>query len=885
MLTFFFFSRVIFTVKNHAGVVLAQQITSSILITDDHKSSMATPLPIGTAHDIQLVGSGFQFPTLLSPSPYGSFGANIPSHDNQQFSPTNLGANTKGKAGAPHPPPYLQNPFPLPPFTGQGGLPGSPASPSGSIRMSPPAAQAPGANPSSKKRRINSVPKVPANLTMTRLDNQRSAFQPTGQTPLSGPAHVQGVPASSLSHFPTSQPPSAFWAEEPMTPSTLSDQSGFQLEGPSNNPFAPLDNRRQFTSPQSARASRAPSPISHEAFLRAPVGSRVSMPLQNQTRQIQPDVYQGHPHEPDAPPIPEISRLVPHEGTCRGGIEVTVLGRGFVEGLTVVFGDTPASYNLCFSATTMVCMLPPNASPGPVVVSLKNVQLRMGADKVRFFTYIDDADKALMELALQIVGMKMRGTMSNAQDIARSIIENSGSAFGQGSPQPSESGGGSSSQQHQQYLWCLAGEGGFGRQGLEEILMKFLDAIDIDDSPYPAPLNLIDKAGQTVLHLACMLGMERFVAALLARGVSPRIPDKNGYTALHFAALHRHAEIYRRLLLHNANPNAQTKNGDTPMDLALKARGRAARQTHSRHHSRANSTSFDFHVGNRSRASSTASLPSTRDSADHGSRKPMGIDDYFSTGDEVPGKDADENVREPWMHSRRGSRHEVAAPARENIAADQTTTPDAVAPQGLALAAATAWREHIAPSFQNLQNHWNLPTMPTAADYQHIFQNPMAAFQNPMARFHALMPPFPPFAQGREDGEYKWWELFSAPQAPPAYEELFPHPSGSAAGPAGDVLLERGQEVDEAKISQEEALVLPASSTLSSSASTGSASPPPSSSLDQDEFRYQIAKDVRELKEQQQEYRAHTRKMKRLENDRRLYFFWVSLSRICIILL
>jgi hypothetical protein len=162
--------------------------------------------------------------------------------------------------------------------------------------------------------------------------------------------------------------------------------------------------------------------------------------------------------------------------------------------------------------------------------------------------------------------------------------------------------------------------------------------------------------------------------------------------------------------------------------------------------------------------------------------------------------------------------------------------------------------------------------MPTAADYQHIFQNPMAAFQYPMARFHALMPPFPPFAQGREvngqemkEGEYKWWELFSGPQAPPAYDELFPQ-AGSSRTPADDIILERGAVVEDAKVSQERAvLVSPDSSASPSSASSDSAT----STLDVDELRCQNA-----TREQQEEYLA--RKMKKIENDRRLYFFWVG---------
>jgi hypothetical protein len=265
-----------------------------------------------------------------------------------------------------------------------------------------------------------------------------------------------------------------------------------------------------------------------------------------------------------------------------------------------------------------------------------------------------------------------------------------------------------------------------------------------------------------------------------------------------------------------------------------------------------------------------------------GRHKYVGVDDFFGAADESASGDGDDSVDDRWMHSRRGSRHEttaVNASLGDNVLATDRAppVPGSMPPptEGLAPAAAvTAWREQIAASIQNLQNlHWNLPAMPTAADYQHIFQNPMAALQNPMARFHALMPPSP-FAQDRDvvnspeikKGQYTWWELFSAPQAPPAYDELFPHQPGGSHGPPGDIVLERGSAADNAKLLEEEELVPPGSSGSLSSAS----------SLDVNELRYRIARGVQDMtKEQQDEYRAHARKMKKIESDRRLYFFWL----------
>lgn len=856
------FCRVIFTIKNHLDEVIAQQITSSILITDDHKSNSTMTTMAPGSHDIKILGVSQQgvYNTLHPNSnPFAHH------HDNEQGFFTQANAISQ--------PPQYSNSLHFDSSFGRNGIPVSPP-PSGA-QQSPQFSPSLGI-PHTKKRRINSVTKVPANLAMTKLENPSASFQssvPSQQQFFGAPYEMNNYNQSSSL---------AIQFQEPSTPSETNDSRRFSFDGAHVDNFRSQIDQSQFTSPRSAYASAVTSPSPHSTFV-------LQQPQQrHQTRQILPDIMQRNP-ERDAQITPEISRLIPGEGTTRGGIEVTVLGKGFVNGLTVLFGETPASQNLCYSSSTLICMLPPRSNPGPVVVTLRNLPLQKAPGHYPLFTYVDDTEKSLMELALQIVGIKMHGTMATAQDIARSIIENRGSTFGQGSSQTSESGGGGS-QQH--FIRRLAGEeslGGFGQIELEATLLKCLDAIDLDDSPHPARLNLRNKAGQTLLHLACILGMQRFVAALLARGALPNLRDKNGYTSMHFAALHNKPEIFKRLLLNKANASIQTKNGETPQDLAYKVTHGRLDQTSSRCHSRANSGSSEQRFNPRSRAGSSASLHSPWDSFSganptaRGRPKPMGIDDFYNTSDEAVSSDTDDaDVGDTWMRSRRSSLPGLGATAaavsdisaRDMVsieAAQQVASgPGSAASRELGpspSAMMAAWRENFAASLQNFQTHWNLPTMPTAAEFhQNIFQN-----LNPMAKFNALMPPFTqpwsaanptPTQQDMKDGDYKWWELFTTPQAPPPYEELFPQP-GVPSGPVGDTVLLRGPDVDEAKV-QEPTVV---ASSPSSSAS----------SLDMNELQRRIAKGGRDItREQQEEYRAHAAKMKKIENDRRLYFFWVS---------
>ncbi|KAG4301562.1 hypothetical protein PCANB_001740 [Pneumocystis canis] len=120
--------------------------------------------------------------------------------------------------------------------------------------------------------------------------------------------------------------------------------------------------------------------------------------------------------------IPIIDRLIPSEGPMHGGIEITILGTGFYSGLTCAFGDVFATSTNFWSPTVMVCILPPSSVPGPVAVKFKDYDLiNFNIENTKYFTYKDDNDRSLMELALQVVGLKMTGKLENARTVAMKI--------------------------------------------------------------------------------------------------------------------------------------------------------------------------------------------------------------------------------------------------------------------------------------------------------------------------------------------------------------------------------------------------------------------------------------------------------------------------------
>ncbi|KAK7035466.1 SPT3 Dosage dependent suppressor of Ty-induced promoter mutations-like protein [Paramarasmius palmivorus] len=247
---------------------------------------------------------------------------------------------------------------------------------------------------------------------------------------------------------------------------------------------------------------------------------------------------------PSVPP-PTIHRLIPNCGPTHGGIEVTVLGANFhaalINSITCVFGGTPASSTQRWSDNALVCVLPPRASAGVVDVKIRysdegGKEEESSGDPPMLFTYSDESDRALMELALQVVGLKMTGKIEDAKNVAMRIV-----GAGDASSSSNSAGGvpmNTSSDLRSLLLLSSADSSDF-----ESLIIKFLSLLDLDSdvatgASQTDALALTTKSGQTLLHLGALLGYHRLVESLVCRrGMDIDRRDRSGWTALHFACI------------------------------------------------------------------------------------------------------------------------------------------------------------------------------------------------------------------------------------------------------------------------------------------------------------------------------------------------------------
>ncbi|KAG1471308.1 hypothetical protein G6F56_002199 [Rhizopus delemar] len=245
----------------------------------------------------------------------------------------------------------------------------------------------------------------------------------------------------------------------------------------------------------------------------------------------------------DRPP-PCLDRIVPAQGPTYGGIEVTLLGSGFHQGLICLFGDRPATITAVYP-NTMVCVLPPAPHPGPVVVSFKDHSLVLEGQDVVIFTYYDASDQALLELALQLIGLKTTGKLQNAKHVAMNIVHGD---FYQSQQ--------SNSQQNQEMIHDV----------LETNMFDF------------QTLSQTNENKHNLLHLATLVRNKRLLNRLLGsvtkaqdRLLLLNARDRNGMTPLDFACQLNCIEIAQSLLLAGSHPYnlrpSLSSGGDTNRDM------------------------------------------------------------------------------------------------------------------------------------------------------------------------------------------------------------------------------------------------------------------------------------------------------------------------------
>jgi len=181
-----------------------------------------------------------------------------------------------------------------------------------------------------------------------------------------------------------------------------------------------------------------------------------------------------------------------------------------------------------------------------------------------------------MELALQVVGLKMTGKIEDAKNVAMRIVGSAGSD-GSDSNNSSNSSGmmqlsnSPSLRNLRSLLFVRAGE----NSDFENRILDFLSVMDTpmgvsapnsistpDAISHPSPI------GQTLLHLAVFLGFSSLTSFLIKHGADLDARDRNGFTPLHFAALAQSQACASILLDAGADAEVVDAHGKTPEEIA-----------------------------------------------------------------------------------------------------------------------------------------------------------------------------------------------------------------------------------------------------------------------------------------------------------------------------
>lgn len=857
--------RVIFTIKDYTDKVVAQAITNSIVITDDHKSHTPStaPAPQQTAVSTgtQLPGAGVFIP---GPVPESKGKAAIGQHSFRvSQSATDL-HNLRTQSNSQYP--ITPGPF----TTTQNGSNGASATPTPrnlSRQASPTGFQ----GPSTKRRKQSGSAKVPAGLTMTKLDT----------TPQASPGSSTTPSTMSNSHFsPNNQPfslpsergyaipsnnPTQF-TNGPPTPN--SNDTGFFGPNGQPQPGEGLSQPQLVSAPSSAHPSRPGTPG---------VSGRNSFTEQNVYGNIgQAATNQVWPTNGGSQRLPSIiHKLVPAEGSTSGGTEVTLLGSGFYPGMEVVFGDTLATTTTFWGEKCLNCLTPPALQPGTVSVVFKHEHPTLGKGMQNHaqpmiprqlsYRYVDDRELQMYRLALGVLGQKLRNP-ADAFQTAQQIMGGDPSNLWNLQNSFQGNGGG-----HQRQVPGM-NNAQSDTSDLDSKMLTYLEFIDLDDNPRPPKFNTRCSSGQTLLHLASSLGLTRFVAGLLARGANPDVQDNNGNTPMHLAALSGHAHIIHRLRLAGADAKAQSVREFTPADLATSLASYQAALIPARHY-RSRSVGSAPSPG-RQRRSRSASVDSFS-----GSSSPVRSEDYSVDDSTDSSEDQDESrigngLRWSKSYPNLKSAFLPSDPREASVKEDGAETvvePTEAAEDSSSFsppAALVDWRNQLAVQINQFQQNVNrafpnlpalpalpaLPPMPALPDYQ---THPM------MRRITSLVPHRPTTPWPATEG---WWDLLKGNQSPPAYEELYPKP---------------GTETEEDYSTKKSSMVQAAADAALDQRFEAQAS---SSSAQK-----ATTKEIGDVKisskaiprEQQEQLRlAHARKIKKIQSDRNLFFIWVSNSRL-----
>ncbi|KAG2734518.1 hypothetical protein G9P44_002524 [Scheffersomyces stipitis] len=266
--------------------------------------------------------------------------------------------------------------------------------------------------------------------------------------------------------------------------------------------------------------------------------------------------------------LPSIQRIIPAQGPIRGGIEVTLLGFNFRPGLQVKFGANQALATHCWSETTIVTYLPPAAQPGQVLVSFEDQESMMlgGPQHQQIFTYTDDTDRQLIELALQIVGLKMNGKLEDAKNIAKRIVGTDNNASNYSTNAANSPTGTTQNMNRANIEWFDSAHKAVQQLtksdlSTEQILISFLSLVDLPNCPIIIPnWQLSNKQGQSLLHLATLKKYTHLIKFLITHGCKIDLQDNQGITPLFLASMCGHRDLINIFVDCKSNWNLKLSN-------------------------------------------------------------------------------------------------------------------------------------------------------------------------------------------------------------------------------------------------------------------------------------------------------------------------------------
>lgn len=283
--------------------------------------------------------------------------------------------------------------------------------------------------------------------------------------------------------------------------------------------------------------------------------------------------------------LPSIQRIIPAQGPIRGGVEVTLLGTNFRPGMGVKFGANLSLATHCWSDSTLVTYLPPAAQAGPVLVTIQDPatgeMVVSNPTSHQIFTYTDDSDRQLIELALQIVGLKMNGRLEDAENIAKRIIGSSHDGGLGGSVSGSMSGINDSDMDQTpignsaRSSWLTEASNRIKQFSKgssldqQDIIVRFLSLLDLPNSPVVSPnWAICTLEGQTILHLACLKGYFKLGRYLIEHGAKIDPRDANNLTPLHYAFIYGNRDLIALLTRCKASTSQFIAEGVALKDIS-----------------------------------------------------------------------------------------------------------------------------------------------------------------------------------------------------------------------------------------------------------------------------------------------------------------------------